>query len=773
MLRSVIRSYGAATPCLPAAWAKATAAAPRLAASQRVRRGARSKRAGGADVLARCLSHTARAGCDFGSPAYLSAFGNLPVPDTPLLRQQALEYMGRFDAQRWHDEPVTTMMGAGNYLAATGRPLQATVDAFGRENGRIRMSTDEETDQLIAYLRASPPSRVDFRDEVREAERRLLTEYAGELIGNQALDFVKQDGVTEMEEAMQANAVERRLNDQLFASELAGEIVVGRQPAMVCCVSNFSNFLDLFRKTIRNMEVGVPTVVMSRSNTTQHMFRWTQLLATLMQELGIDARLLSYAACTLPQQQRIMGAFPDGAVYITCSREVAAGVRSVHPRVMASTGGPNTLCAPALTPEIKDAVQLSATIENAGQCTALRVAYVGGGADEADLLSAFDTVCEAAGPEDALRGGTFAGVFSEGVRQYPPAAQGYTTHPACAGVRVRANGAALPPDGIEEHWREPYVDMTSVPGGEGRAFGQPEDISRLAAWLVRNQPISLAMNTRDGDLAYALQLFEETAQVVYTVGREGAPALTCQARPQEGEIFGEFPVRHEMPRFTTLPVISPSPNPAYNSHYTAAHLRSTAAAGPAPAYLQPLLAAVHSPEVRGFCQLVQAYLQESCGAHRGHSSGTGGPERTILFGLQRPPLNGQLTVLRCGPATPVDAVAPAATIFASTNARDSLQVSCHPANTAAAEALSAVGLAVVVEADATFAARNLTASGEAYNVVSPEQLHAQTGDLQAFPLVGQFVSLYLPTGHIKSTTPNDEAFLALFSKSRKWLTPRQ
>jgi hypothetical protein len=49
---------------------------------------------------------------------------------------------------------------------------------------------------------------------MREIEKELLTDHAGFLIGNQALDFCKQDGVTEIEESTMANAVERRMNGE-------------------------------------------------------------------------------------------------------------------------------------------------------------------------------------------------------------------------------------------------------------------------------------------------------------------------------------------------------------------------------------------------------------------------------------------------------------------------------------------------------------------------------------------------------------------------------
>jgi len=129
-------------------------------------------------------------------------------------------------------------------------------------------------------------------------------------------------------------------------------------------VSNFSNFLDLFRKTIRHVELGVPCLVLSRSNTSQHCYRWFQLLQALSSEHGVPSNLLAFASCSVDQQRVLMKAFPSSPVHFTGSREVARKIKQVAGRTVASTGGPNTMLVTGWTPQIAAAVRMSACIEN-------------------------------------------------------------------------------------------------------------------------------------------------------------------------------------------------------------------------------------------------------------------------------------------------------------------------------------------------------------------------------------------------------------------------
>merc|ERR1712232_379887 len=397
-----------------------------------------------------------------------------------------------------------------------------------------------------------------------------------------------------------------------------------RWPAFIGCVSNFSNFLDLSRKVVRNMECGVPVVVLSRNNTTQHMFRWTEMLLELMKKEHVDLGLLTYFSCDRKQKTKIFNACPACPAYFTCSREVAEDVKKTLPKIMSSTGGPNTLVATSLTPEVSTAIRYSGMIENKGQCTAMRH-FVLPGCTEKTVDDIFASTPAVSTPLQALQGGIFAGIFGaeQNKRDLHP---GYKPLPSQPLIHYRL--ANVPTPGIDEYWREPIVDATSPTPDE---LQSPAYRQKLSYWLNHEQPISLAVN---GDDDLAMTLFEQTGLVVYTVGSTQTPALTAQARPQHGECFGEFPPRHLLQTYTHLPVIIPSATPGYNAEYDPAYLEEMASAAfpSGMEYCRDLFTGC-SPLVLGFVKVVAAYLAASCGPKRGV-----GRDRTSIFGLQRPPL---------------------------------------------------------------------------------------------------------------------------------------
>ena len=117
--------------------------------------------------------------------------------------------------------------------------------------------------------------------------------------------------------------------------------------------------------------------------------------------------------------------------------------------------------------------------------------------------------------------------------------------------------------------------------------------------------------TKMDALDIGIQLFEKTGLVVNTIGTKDNPALTCQARPQEAEVFGEFPPRKELQRYTKYPVIVPSSTPSYDSSYTSSYLKEqgTKDLTSSGNVISSLMKDVTDDTVRGYCVTLWKYLQ--------------------------------------------------------------------------------------------------------------------------------------------------------------------
>ncbi|GKY94518.1 hypothetical protein MPSEU_000417600 [Mayamaea pseudoterrestris] len=557
-----------------------------------------------------------------------------------------------------------------------------------------------------------------------------------------------------------ANAVERRLNDLLLRDEALKMVHIDRRPIYVSCVSNFSNFLDLFRKSIRSLEVGVPVVILGRSNTAQHCFRWTQLLVQLMTEQGVDPGMVTFLSCALDDIKDITRSCKDqtGNLYTTCSRELAAAIKSDYPNTVASTGGPNTLVTTQLTDAVKQAVQTSASIESSGQCTALRHCVVPLDTSDEDLEGVFGSIHEINDAPHAVKNLQFDGVFSNHKGSAAPDdGSGYKRH-ANADAYYKISDE-LPPAGMNEYWRRVAIDFSKL---DLQANG---NVNKLATWLNTNQPISLAVNgPRKEALKLGLELFGKTGMVVNTIGStddaDMAPAMTCQARPQEAEIFGEFPPRTDLNKYTRFPVVVPSSNPSYGATYVEAFLANKTIPSWFGESTKNLLGELESPLVRGYCVILIKYLQDV--ARQNPKQGFG-KSRTAVWGLQRPPL-GTKTILRCSPSVDWDGVCPIFVLFHATNARPQVELSIDPANKELVDLCRKHNLSHDVETAVEAEERAMSQPDLMFNTVQVEE-HL----LSSFPMAGNFVSLYFPLGHIKSTKPNDLEFTLLARLSDKWL----
>jgi hypothetical protein len=248
--------------------------------------------------------------------------------------------------------------------------------------------------------------------------------------------------------------------------------------------------------------------------------------------------------------------------------------------------------------------------------------------------------------------------------------------------------------------------------------------------------------------------------VVYTIGNATTPALTAQARPQDGEIFGEFPPRRELSKYTKFPVIVPSSTPAYNSVYPEQYLISLAKDQIPDSlhYIEELFHNIETPAVKGYVILLMNYLIEACSPREGHGI------RTSLYGMQKPP-EGSVTEIRCELHTTLDEAISYLLPFYVTNAREYVVVSYHPDNASLAFKLKTLK-DITLREESTHDFHNRIKQQHPWNVIQP-------GAFSEYPLVGNFISQILPLGHIKSTKTNDSLFKRNFLTSTKWLHIRK
>lgn len=724
--------------------------------------------------------HSKKSDFNFGTTGYFNQFGDLPLADGAQIRADTVEYMSKkFDAKKWTDEPVQTIIGGRTFTSEGAPNIVDTVDAFNRVNGKQILSPPQVVTQVINHVKnyvgpkPGDSNATNLLSAIRRIDKTFMTTLAGEIIGNQSVDFGKQDGITEIEESTEANKVEQRFNDALLKSEAKGEIIIRRdQPIFVGAVSNFSNFLDLCRKCLRHLEVGVPVVVFSRSNTGQHVYRWVLLLLAELEKYGIDKGMVTFCSCSIEEQRRVFRSCPESPMHFTGSREIAEKIKEVVPKLIASTGGPNTLIASKYNPAVGTAVRYSNLIENKGQCTALRhFVCPDMSLDKLNEMYAETDVVD--NSLDSIKKSGFACVFKDLNSQ--PVVEGYEKLGSNNLVKYKL-GDDLPKN-IQEQWRQIYIDVTKPKDGLSDGF-----LSELEGWLIKEQPISVAVNSEDYGMA--MRIFENTAVVVYTVGDLEKPALTAQARPQDGECFGEFPPRKDMEKISYLPMIIPSPVAAYNSVYSNDYLLTNASRKNLFEDLlcEDSLTCLHSKalsenqQLLGYAVVLLTYLLDAAGATTNPKHRYAG--RTVLFGLQRPPIaGGYRNVLHIGnPANGARLMLYLA-CYMATNASDAVEIIFDKqAFPKGADEEIVQSLPVSMRSKISFQSYGdveKLRSGDSrvskiYNIIAVDDAVAYGGNM----LAAQFCSRIFPMGHIKSTRKDDTKFVEAFRESSKWLKIR-
>lgn len=130
------------------------------------------------------VNQSKRAAFHFASSEYAACFQDLPTQDTVITRSDALHYIASFDRQEWFRSPIVSLL-QGEEL--NEGQVTDTKDGIGTVNGSQKLATEGEMQRLRDFISSYFSPYTDLRDPIRKIERKLLTDYAGFLIGNQCI----------------------------------------------------------------------------------------------------------------------------------------------------------------------------------------------------------------------------------------------------------------------------------------------------------------------------------------------------------------------------------------------------------------------------------------------------------------------------------------------------------------------------------------------------------------------------------------------------------
>ena len=212
--------------------------------------------------------------------------------------------------------------------------------------------------------------------------------------------------------------------------------------------------------------------------------------------------------------------------------------------------------------------------------------------------------------------------------------------------------------------------------------------------------LSLAVNDDSWDLKR--RFFEGTGLCVYTFGTKAKGyALTAQARPQDGEVFGEFPPRKTLDDVSRYPMLNPVPcstwNTVFSDEYLIQHSKDRVIDPKVGGMVENIMNNIERPKFRGYAQLITEYLSDSCGNNPYSVSKDNGCGRTSYFGLQRPPIvDNYVTLINYGDAANKDLFLLHVLPFAITNSHSQCVVNLSNGGESLKELItSSLGLKVI------------------------------------------------------------------------------